>query len=285
MTCTHPLLIDGPAVLPPSPCPAAGPGAVQVHGVPAARRSAIDRLRERIRHMEQGDRPRHPVLPFGLPPVDGRLPLGGLRLGALHEVADGGPGAAHATATVLFAAGILARLDGPVLWCLTYRDLFAPALAGAGLHPDRVIYAEAGDETGVLQAVEEGLRHGGLACVVGEAGRLPMTASRRLQLAAETSGVLGLILRRWRHPAAAAAFDQPSAAASRWRITVLPSSSLPVAGVGRARWRVDLVRCRGAEPFSWELEACDAQGRLAVPAELADRPAAAADGQRRAAAG
>ena len=42
----------------------------------------------------------------------------------------------------LFLAGIVARLSGPVLWCLTRRDLFAPGLARAGLHPDWVIYAE-----------------------------------------------------------------------------------------------------------------------------------------------
>jgi protein ImuA len=77
-------------------------------------------------------------------------------------------------------------------------DLFAPALAQAGLAPDRVIYVEAGDERTVLSCVEEGLRHGGLGAVVGEVSRLSMTASRRLQLAAEASGTLGLALRRWR---------------------------------------------------------------------------------------
>lgn len=252
---------------------------------PARQRQAVEILRARIRQMEQGGRVRHRALPFGVALLDLHLPEGGLCLGALHEVAGGDLGAAHGAAAALFAGGILARLEGPVLWCLNYRDLFAPALAGIGLHPDRVIYVEAGDETGVLQAVEEGLRHGGLAGVVGETARLSMTASRRLQLAAETKGVPGLILRRWRSPAGCAAFGQPTAAFSRWRITALPSSPLPAAGVGRARWRVELLRCRGGEPFSWELEACDAQGRLAVPADLADRPAATADGQRRAAIG
>jgi protein ImuA len=112
-----------------------------------------------------------------------------------------------------------------------------------------------------------------------------MAASRRLQLAAEASGMIGLILRRWRLTSAAAEFEQPTASVSRWRITALPSSPLPTMGVGRARWRVEMIRCRGAEPYSWELEACDAQGRLAVPADLANRPAQTADGQLRAAVG
>jgi protein ImuA len=49
-----------------------------------------------------------------------------------------GAASEHAAVATLFVAGILARNKGPVLWCLLRRDLFAPALAGAGLHPARV---------------------------------------------------------------------------------------------------------------------------------------------------
>jgi protein ImuA len=176
-------------------------------------------------------------------------------------------------------------IDGTVLWAIRSRDLFAPALAGAGLHQDRVIYAEAGDDDAILAVLEEGVRHGGLAGVVGEITRLPMTASRRLQLGAETGGLPVFAIRRWRNEAAAAEYGAPTAAATRWRITALPSRPQPVQGIGRARWRVELVRCRGAEPAVWDLEACDAQGRLALAADLADRSAAAGEGRYRAAAG
>ncbi len=240
-------------------------------------------LRRRIRDLEAGQRKhRAGVLPFGLGNLDEVLPEGGLALGALHEMGADGQGMAHEAAAMLFAAGIAARLDGPILWALRAPDLFAPGLAGTGLHPDRVIYAEAGAEVGddrtVLLVMEEGLRHGGLAAVVGEVSRLSLTASRRLQLAAEKSGVLALALRRHagREPAGRI---QPNAAYSRWRIAALPSAPLSVPGLGRARWRVELARCRGGQPASWELEACDAQGRLAVPAALADRPAAAQPGR------
>jgi protein ImuA len=221
--------------------------------------------------------------------LDPHLPGGGLALGALHEIAGDRLGAVHGTAAALFAAGILARIPGPVLWCLRARDLFAPALAQVGLHPDRVVYAEANDEKTLLLLFEEGLRHGGLAGVVAEISRLSMVASRRLQLAAEASGVVGFAIRRWRTEAAAAEFGQPTASTTRWRITALPSSPLPSAGIGRARWRVELVRCRGAKAATWDLEACDAEGRLvqdrvAVPTDLADRPIAAAGRPRRNAA-
>ena len=92
----------------------------------------------------------------------------------------------------LFAAGIVARTKGRVLWCVTRQDLFAPALAQAGLAPDWVIYVEAGDEKTVLACFEEGLRCRRLGAVVAEVAHLSMTTSRRLQLAAEGSGVIGL---------------------------------------------------------------------------------------------
>ncbi len=147
------------------------------------------------------------VLPFGHPELDATLPDDGLALGALHEVAGRGPDVEHGAAAALFVAGVLARLSGSVLWVLERHDLFAPALAGVGLHPARVLYAEAGRPTAVLLVMEEGLRHRGLAGVVGEiSGRLTLTASRRLQLAAEASGVVAFVLRRSRR------YDDPALA-------------------------------------------------------------------------
>ena len=181
-------------------------------------------------------------------------------------------------------AGGLARMDGPVLWCLRQRDLFAPALAGVGLHPKRVIYAEAGDEKSVLTVLEDGLRHGGLAAVVGEVGGLAMTASRRLQLAAEEGGTTAFAVRRWRTPAAAADYGQPTASVTRWRVSALPATREVVVGLmGRPRWLVEMMRCRGAQACEWELEACDEKGRLAVPSELAVGSLAPGAGQGRAA--
>jgi protein ImuA len=228
-------------------------------------------LKERVRLLEQPAARDDRVLPFGIARIDGHLPDHGLARAALHEVSGEAPCA------TLFVAGILARLDCAVLWCARSTDLFAPGLAGAGLKPDRVLYAQAPDEKTVLLAMEEALRHPGLAAVVGEVSRLPMTASRRLTLAAEKSGVMAVALRR----AATRQADQPApnAARSRWRITPLPSTPLTAPGIGRARWKVELTRCRGGVPDCWIMEACDAQGYLAVPAELADGQAQIARGR------
>jgi protein ImuA len=265
-------------------------------------RPLLTDLRSRIAQITHGPtRRRAPVLRFGIPALDHHLPDGGLPTGALHEAAGTGPGTEHAAAAALFAAGALARLRGPVLWALTRDDLFAPALAGVGLHPDRLILVEAGKQ--VLAVMEEGLRHRGLAGVVGELdGRLTLTASRRLQLAAEASGVSAIVLRRVRrqapfrvhpqdpfrvhphdpfrvHPHDDPTLAEPNAAVTRWRLTALPSPPpLPrapdVPGLARARWRLALTRCRGGDPATWIVEACDATGHLALVSELPDRSAA-----------
>jgi protein ImuA len=229
----------------------------------------MENLRAQIERIDTPRRADRNVLPFGLSQIDDRLPGGGLLQGALHEVAGGGPGAIDGAAPALFLAGIAARTHGKVLWCRTRADLFAPAIAHAGLVPDRVIYADAGDEKSVLSCFEEGLRHGGLGCVVAELSQLSMTASRRLQLAAEASGTIGLALRRWRRQTEASDFGQPTAASTRWRVSVLPSRPLPVPGVGRHRWLVELIRARAGESADFELEACDDQGRLGLPSDLA----------------
>jgi protein ImuA len=250
----------------------------------AAASPILTELRERIKRLEGGKAHGRPTLPFGLKTIDAVLPNGGLALGALHEVAGGGNGAIDGAAAALFAAGIAARTKGKVLWCVTRQDLFAPALAQAGLSPDRVIYVEVGDEKDILACFEEGLRHTGLGATVAEVARLSMTASRRLQLAAEASGGIGIAIRRWRRQTDVADFGQPTAAVTRWRVSALPSAPLPVPGVGRARWQLELIRSRAGESADFIVEACDAKGRLALPADLAYGQVAADAGGLRASA-
>lgn len=235
-------------------------------------RPAIAELRKRIAHLESGAGRAREILPFGLVEIDRRLPGGGLTLGALHEIAGGGNGAVDGAAAALFAAGIAARTKGKVLWIVTRADLFAPALAQAGLAPDRVLHVEAGDDKALLACFEEGLRHGGLGAVVAETAHLSMTASRRLQLAAETSHTIGLAMRRWRRQTEASDFGQPTTSSTRWRVSALPSAPLPVPGLGRARWLVELIRAKAGESADFEVEACDAKGRIALPSKVADGP-------------
>jgi protein ImuA len=135
----------------------------------------------------------------------------------------------------------------------------------------------------VLAVMEEGLRHGGLAAVIGEVGRAAMASTRRLQLAAEESGTMALMLRRWRR-SGEDPLGLPSAALTRWRIGCAPSARLPAPGVGRARWQIFLARQRGGEAHEWIMEAADAEGRLALPARFGDGQDQADSAQQRRAA-
>jgi len=176
---------------------------------------------------------------------------------------------------------------GPVLWCLRRPDLYGPGLMAHGLDPARLVLASARRDDEILWAIEEGLRRPGLAAVVGEIGRLPMVASRRLQLAAERSGITAFLLRRWRNSEEAARErERPSAAVTRWRIAALPAREVDDLRlrqlIGQPRWRVELLRCRGGVPAQWvvesgDVEVADATGHVCLSAELADRPAAAVD--------
>lgn len=233
------------------------------------KKARLAALRRQLAAREGGGRMAQ-VLPFAVTAIDAALPAGGLPLGALHEVGGDGAESEDGAAAVAFLAGILARLSPsrPILWCLGRMDLYVLGLALYGVAPQRLILARATNDREILWAMEEGLNSPVLAAVIGEVGTLPALASRRLQLAAETSGVTAFVLHRQGMAAAA------SSAVTRWRIAALPG--VPVAdepGVGRPLWRADLLRCRGGLPASWNVEACDATGLVSLSPALGDRSA------------
>lgn len=242
----------------------------------------IAELRARVAGVV-GSATNHGVLPFGLDLMDGKLAAGGLVVGGLHEVVGTSATLVDDAAATLFIAGVAARFAkasaAPVLWASTGFDLYAPGLEQAGLAPADVIFAEPRDDRQLLAVLEDAVRDGSPAAVIGEVRRADMTATRRLQLAAGEAGVPVLLFRRWRK-LGVNPFQELSAAATRWRIGCAPSAPLAVAGVGRPRWAVDLVRQRGGEPFSLIVDGCDASGRLSVPAP-ARRRAAPATGMAR----
>ncbi|MGA3005480.1 MAG: damage-inducible protein, partial [Acetobacteraceae bacterium] len=88
----------------------------------AARSETLARLRAQIARIEHADTSRAVrSIPFGIPALDRVTPL---LLGVLHEVAGAGPDTEHGAAAALFLAGVLARLEGPVLWIQQQPDLF-----------------------------------------------------------------------------------------------------------------------------------------------------------------
>jgi protein ImuA len=178
----------------------------------------------------------------------------GLARGALHEVCAASPGSG-----VAFAAILLARCGGQVLWISTEQEsnlVWPPGLIPFGLAPESLILARAARWPEALWAMEEALRCPALGAAVLMAGAgqgLDLTATRRLHLAAEAGGVFGLLLR----PDGAAG---ASAARTRWHIAPLSSDAAP-------RWRLTLLRQRGgapAGPWNVSFEAATGSLRLEV---------------------
>jgi len=221
---------------------------------------------------------RGPVLPFGVALLDDTLAGGGLDGAGLHEIAGASASWSDDAAATLFAAGIAARFAADpgvsTLWALTRFDLYAPGLEQAGLGPERVLCAQGRHDKELLAMCEDALRDGAFGCVVAEVKAADQTATRRLQLAASEGQTPMLLYRRYRRYGQCPLAD-PSLAMTRWRIGARASTPLATPGVGRGRWIVELVRQRGGPPFSLELDACDDQGRLALPAAARDRAAPA----------
>ena len=218
---------------------------------PALSKTALlDDLRRRIAHLEHpslGQEALPPSLAFGVPEIDGHLPWGGLAPAALHEVVPAEPG--NVTPALGFAAALLGRAarTAPVLWCRSRRDLYAPGLKSLGLDAGNLIVVEAGKDRELLWAMEEGLRSGALAAVLGEIRDLSMTAARRLQLAAEEGGTLALLA----HGGTA------QVALTRWRVAAAASRHPHGAWPGAACWQVALLRCRGGSAGQWLVEWLD----------------------------
>jgi protein ImuA len=268
--------------------------------VAAERSERLAALRDSMRRLERGAAAAAAgVLPLGCPALDAALG-GGLALGGLHELGGDAAGEAAAAGFAALLLGRLAAARGrPVLWCGAVETLHPPGLAGLGLPPDRVVLLRAGRPADRLWAMEEGLRSPALAGVLGELPELGLTDSRRLQLAAEAGGGLGLVLRQGgrRRAGRSADAERPSAALTRWRVAPAPSGPPPlpagttaprwdaagdVAGdltgdmdgparlLGAPRWRLALTRCRGGRPGGWLVEWDDATDRFAVVAALRD---------------
>jgi protein ImuA len=154
-----------------------------------------------------------------------------------------------------WAGFLLAQLDRskPLLWV---QDRMAILESGRihppGLPTSRLIHVEARDAKDALWAMEEGLRCSALSCVIGEIWgdprSLDFTATRRLAVASERSGVAAFLIRLGGHA-------NLSGARMRWRIASAPSliNPLDTRAPGAPAWDAELFRARAMPPGRWTL--------------------------------
>jgi len=219
--------------------------------MPSQKSDIITRLRREILPLEGLHAPKYnAVTGLGLDFMAEAFPNKTFPLGAVHELIS--EKRESAASTTGFMAGILSRLmrtGSAAIWIGGSRILFPPALKAFGIAPDQIIFIELQKEKDILWSVEEALKCGGLAAVIGEMPELSFTSSRRFQLAVEQSRVTGFILRSNPHSL------QPNACVSRWKINPLPGfSDEGLPGLGYPRWQVDLQKIRNGRPGSWQVE-------------------------------
>jgi protein ImuA len=200
-------------------------------------------LRSAIAGIEAHSESASPRAPFKLSVArafDGALG-GGLSDDSLHEIAPAQPGdGAAATGFALaLAARFVAASARSSTALLVSEDfcaretgaLYGPGLAAHGLGLGRLVVVRASDAPALLWAMEEALKSGALAAVVGEMWSLTrhysLAASRRLLLAARAGRAPALLVH-------GGAFGQAatisSAAETRFEIAAAASRRLQPTG-------------------------------------------------------
>lgn len=157
----------------------------------------------------------HPVLPLDDLRTPGRhgvvwlVETIQLSKGRVHELLG--------DSAFMFAALAVSRLKGPVIWAGLPQAVRTVAPTGVQdfFDPARLILTTGVSRTEILWAAEQALRARCAPCVIAEIQDGPdLKESRRLQIAAEEYGALGLILVH-RAP-------QTSAAETRWHCQAAP---------------------------------------------------------------
>jgi hypothetical protein len=162
-------------------------------------------IAELLRHpalWRGGDAGAPETVPTGFRALDARLPGGGWPLATLIELLVPAAGIGEirlllpALKRLTTAAGVEPRW---VAWLAPPHLPYAPALAEAGLDPARMLVVRPRVGSDRLWAMEQALRSGACAAVLGWAGSADGTTLRRLKLAAEEGGTPAFLLRPATH--------------------------------------------------------------------------------------
>lgn len=202
-----------------------------------------------------------PRCPIGIAAIDTVLG-GGVAQGRMHEVyASGLDDAAGAIGFAALLAATLAggKQDKSLAWLRDSRVLRSSGVLQArgliehgGIIPSACLFVLADNGRALLRAGLDIVRCTGLGTAIIEThGPLPeldLTASRRLALAAESSGITLLVLRIGAEPV-------PSAAQTRWSAASAPSRALHGNAPGASTFDITLLRQRsGPSGMGWRLE-------------------------------
>jgi protein ImuA len=212
-----------------------------------------------------------------LPQLDAIAPGGAFARAAVHELLTE-PNDGHA----IFMAMLLAMAQGKnvsppdssvahslstgaIVWCDPAGELYPPALAVHGFPLERLflLHPKSPDPAGkdLIWAVSECLRCKGVGAVIAPLQKLSRIEARRLQLAAEHGGGVGILLRHTGRQ------SSQHAAATRWLVRPSPGSRTI------QRWTIQLLHGHGGHVGQTLcLEHCRETNCLRTFDPMADRP-------------
>ncbi len=231
-------------------------------------RASLDQLRRQIAAVESGLHAENAgVLSTGASALDALLPRGGLRRGSLTEWLGAGMGGG-AQSLALLAAREACREGKSLVVVDRQRRFYPPAAAAWGIDLARLIVDHPANDADELWACDQALRCRGVAAVWAKREQLDPRDFRRLQLAAEDGGTLGLLIR------SAQARGEPSWADVQFVCSPLPGGRLfqavqdgPEGPSYASGWRlhVEVTRCRGSHPgASVKLEINEWTGQIRI---------------------
>jgi hypothetical protein len=221
----------------------------------AARADLLRNLKERLSQIEHSHRlVQGTTFSTGISQLDRLFPGKGLEWGTVIEWLSEGEGTGAATLALAVAANVVKR-HGAFVVVDGQREFYPPAAAGFGIPLEQTVVAQPGSAREALWTLEQSLRSSAVAVAMGWIERLNDRTFRRLQVAAETGGSLGFLLRP------VVCRREPSWAEARLLVKGLPQSG-PCLSPGR-RWRVELLHGRGAAGGGVvELELSDEAGNV-----------------------
>jgi protein ImuA len=210
----------------------------------------------------------------GLDVLDHLAPQDAWPCGAVHELLCDPRGPCPKSIMLLLARAAWAVCGGAIVWSDPDQELYPPALAAAGIDLGRLILLRPRNPAEEIWSLAECLRCRGVSATVATVRRLSRVEARRLQLAAERGGGVGVFLRipQRRHPT-------HYAAATRWLVQPIPG------GQDTQRWSMELIHGHGGRigknvlpqnvlPQNVLLEVDRETGIVRASAPLADRAGA-----------
>ncbi|MBX3420106.1 MAG: hypothetical protein KF752_00980 [Pirellulaceae bacterium] len=211
------------------------------------RQDILAKLAGQVRQLELPGRclSKASAISTGCPAMDNCLPTGGYAPGSMIEYLRSAPGCGASYLALMAAASALrAGSEKHLVIVDTYHQLYPPAVSSQQIDLQQVIWVRPQSMADAIWATDQALRNPAVAAVVADLETLDARQARRLQLAAQRGGGLGLLLR------GLSARRLPSWAEVQWIVrSLLPPSvqtnTAALASPPLRRLEVVLARLRG----------------------------------------